>query len=365
MTAAYCYNPNRFRKAQGDDWQSWLSLFDVISSNVTFIDRTANIINPIRSTLPTFLAMPAYDPGFAMTYKECCQSAAQRLLALQESLDVPIRILYSGGIDSSLVLTSFINQLGQQAAERRIQIVMSVESIEENPWMWERLLRRSGFTLINGEAHAGDWDASRILVGGEFNDQLHGSDIYRDLVRWRGDSILDTRYSQGLISEYLRSKIPAQYADTWTAILHQHMQKAPCPIDTVADFWWWLNFSCKWSSVYFRILSHARDTSLINDHYCQKHYFQFYGTDDFQRWSMVDRMHKHQGSWVSYKWHAKQLVAKLCGDEYNQKLKRGSLWRLLSYRRGADIVDDAWQFHDQISIADWYDPNNSFRMTNG
>ena len=121
MTAAYCYNPNRFRKAQGDDWQSWLSLFDVISSNVTFIDRTANIINPIRSTIPNFLAMPAYDPGFAMTYEECCQSAAQRLLALQESLDVPIRILYSGGIDSSLVLTSFINQLGQQAAERRIQ----------------------------------------------------------------------------------------------------------------------------------------------------------------------------------------------------------------------------------------------------
>lgn len=363
MNQAIAYNPNRFRTYDNIDVQNWLSLFDMISFNVTFIDRTDNIKLPILTTLPNYLKLPVYDPNFSMTYEQCCQLAVQRLLDKQERLDVPIRLLYSGGIDSSLVLASFIKQLGQESAQNRIELVMSMESIEENPWMWNKIIRRSKFKILNGEAHSGDWDTSRILVGGEFNDQLFGSDIFKDLVRWRDDSILSQPWTESLMTEYhLHKGLPIKLAEMWTEIFSQHLRNAPCEIKTVADWWWWVNITCKWSSVYFRILTHARNYKIISQDYLETYYCQFYGLPEFQKWSMIDRHHKHQGTWLSYKWHARQLVSDFLGDNgFSQKLKRGSLWVLLSNKNGAEIIDQSYQYHWNITPSDWYNEDNSFR----
>ena len=76
---------------------------------------------------------------------------------------------------------------------------------------------------------------------------------------------------------------------------------------------------------------------------------------------MVDRTHKIKGSWDTYKWHARQLVADFCGQEYTQKMKRGSLWRLLGYKRGAELIDSNYNYVMNVNAADWYEPNNSFK----
>lgn len=361
MTSAYCFNANRFKNLPGEDVRRWNTLFELINFNVTFIDRTGGITMPIRSSFPKQLAMPTYDPQFSMTYEECCQFRAREILAKQEQLDVPIRLLYSGGIDSSLILTSFIKEIGLAETEKRVQIVLSVESIEENPWMWERVLRRSNFAMINGEKHASDWSRDRILVGGEFNDQLMGSDLYKDIVRWKGNGILNQPWTDDLMTEYYMRKLPIEDAEMWTRILGTHLRNAPCPVDTVADWWWWINFSCKWSSVYFRILMYARDYSNIDETYLNNYYYQFFGDDNFQKWSMVNRTQKINGSWDTYKWHARQLVADFCGQEYTQKMKRGSLWRLLGYKRGAELIDSNYNYIMDVNAEEWYEPNNSFK----
>lgn len=361
MRSAYCFNANRFKDLPGEDVRRWNTLFELINFNVTFIDRTGGIVMPIRSSFPEQLAMPTYDPNFGMTYEECCQARVREILAQQEAKDVPIRLLYSGGIDSSLILTSFIKELGLAETEKRVQIVLSVESIEENPWMWERVLRRSGFQMLNGEAHAGDWNRDRILVGGEFNDQVLGSDLYKDVVRWRGDSILDQPWTEDLMTEYYLRKLSPADAEMWTRMFSAHLRRAPCSVETVADWWWWINFSCKWNSVYFRILMYARDHANITADYLNNYYYQFFGDENFQKWSMVNRTDKIKGSWHTYKWKARELVADFCGQEYVQKMKRGSLWRLLGYKRGAELIDDQYSYVMDVNAADWYQPNNSFR----
>jgi len=135
---------------------------------------------------------------------------------------------------------------------------------------------------------------------------------------------------------------------------------APCPVETVADWWWWINFSCKWHSVYFRMLMFVHDTANINQQYLDDHYCQFYGDENFQRWSMVDRKHKIDGSLITYKWHARQLVADICGKEYLSKVKKGSLWRLLSFKKSADLLDNDYNYIFNAVPDDWYEPDNSF-----
>ena len=360
MRSAISYNPNRFATLKGEDSRRWLTLFNITNYNVTFADRTGNIVNPIRTSVPSRLAMPAYDPNFTMTYEQCCQARVREILAKQQQLDVPIRLMYSGGIDSSLVLVSFIKEIGLAETEKRLQLVLSIESIEENPWMWERVLRRSKFKMINGEAHGGDWGRDRILIGGEFNDQLLGADGYRDLVQWRGDQILKQRWTESLMFEWYSKKVGDRDGAMWTRIFSEHLRKAPCPIDTVADWWWWINFSCKWSSVYFRVIMFARDQQAITDEYLDNYYYQFYGTDHFQKWAMANREDKIKDGWMSYKWKARQLIADFCGHEYQQKIKRNSLWRLLGYKRGAELIDDQYNFIMTVDPQQWYQPNNSF-----
>ena len=362
MKTCYAYNPNRFRTLDKDDVQRWLSLFSIISFNITFIDRTTVIKVPIKTEIAPQLQMPKYDPTFSVTYEECCQRRAQEILKKQEELDVPIKVLYSGGIDSSLVLSSFIKELGLTEAEKRIQIIMNTDSIEENPWMWHNVIRKSNFKLNSSELFVNEWDNSRILVGGEFNDQLLGSDVYKDLVRWRGNGFLHQPITQDIMTEYHLTKgLSTDLSEMWADLFMQSMQQAPCKVETVADWWWWINFSCKWPSVYFRSLASSKLSSLSQS-YLDNYYFQFFGSDDFQRWSMVDRTHKHRGDFLSYKWHARDLVADFLNEQqYRYKVKRGSLGKVLFHRAKTDVIDTSYNFIHNIDPCDWYNPDNSFQ----
>ncbi len=363
LRSVYFYNANRFKSFTTKDFDLFLSLFKVISFNGCFVDRTNTITIPIRTAIPSKFALPEYEPAFSMTYEECCQEQVRNILSTQDRLDVPIRLLYSGGIDSSLILTSFIQEIGLAETEKRMQLVLTTDSIEENPWMWEKVIRRSNFKFISGERHESDWGRDRILVGGEFNDQLLGFDAYKILIEWRGPQILEQPWSEKFLEEFCILKgLSVHESQVWAELFSKLIKAAPCPIETVADCLWWENFTCEWSSVYFRILSYARTHADIDEEYLDTYYCQFYGTPNFQKWSMVDRTHKHQGSFTTHKWYARGLVADFLGsNEYRQKIKRGSLWKLLGHKKCAEVIDNCYDYHYDISASDWYNPSNDFK----
>lgn len=362
MNDSLCfYSANTLSQLDLPDVKKYRSLFYFINSNISFIDRTGTIQIPFRTYTPDHLKIPSYDPNFSLTYEDCCLLQAQSILKKQEELDVPIRILYSGGIDSSVVLTSFINVLGLKEAEKRIEIYMSVEGMEENPWMWEKILRRSNFKLLDSEKFVADNGRDRILIGGECNDQVCGAEPWKSIIMLKGEDILSKPWTEsGMIEYYLHQGVTEEEAIMWTEIFGNHARNAPCPVETYADWFWWINFSCKWASVYYRKLSFARDVSNINDSYLQNYYYQFFNNDNFQRWSMRNGEIKSQGGWKNYKWQAKQFVAKLCGEEFNKKIKKVSLWRLMVFNPGAKAIDNNYNFIKNLNPVEWYNPNNSF-----
>ena len=362
MSNIVYYNANRFKGTGKPDLVKWESVFSMINYCVSFIDRTNSIKIPIKTAIPPQLVLPQFDSNFKLTYEECCQSRVQEILCKQEQLDMPIRILYSGGIDSSLILVSFIKELGMAQAEKRIELSMTTEGIEENPWMWYNVIRPRNFKIFNAETHGTLWDQSKIIVNGEFNDQILGSDQYMSLVNWRGNRVLSQPWSEQLFVDFCQMKgISVDHSEMWAKLFLDHVKAAPCPVDTVADWWWWINFTCKWNAVYFRMLSYASNSQHINQDYLDNHLYGFFGSDDFQKWSMVDRTHKIQDSILSYKWHARDLVADyLKEDDYRKKLKKGSLWTLLVHKPACDVIDSSYTYHYGINANDWYNPDNSF-----
>jgi hypothetical protein len=367
MTALYNFNPPRFRDvADCSDVKAWQALYDskIVNYGISFADRTGVIKIPLKTAVAPQNIMPAYDPCFNMTYEECCQLSAQKLFERQDRLDVPIRLLYSGGIDSSTILASLIKQVGLAEVEKRVELVLNPTSIEENRWMWEKVIRRSKIRFLTSETHE-DWTSNRILVAGEGNDQLFGSDLFKDLQQWKGTAVFSALWSDELIYEYLHTwkHMPQTHADTWTRLMSAALRAAPCPVETLTDWWWWINFTCKWSCVYFRIANAVSNPDIIDQSYMDDYFCQFFNTEHHQKWSMVDRVNKHKNTQDSYKYHAKELICSFLGDNgYMIKAKRGSLWEIMAHKKKAMAIDANYSFYWDIpDISDYYEPNNSFR----
>lgn len=359
----YAYNPNAFTNANGTDWDRWRSLYKFVNYAVAFMDRTGTIATPVNSVISDKMAMPAYDPNFSSSYYECCVQRASEIMQTQERLDVPIRLMYSGGIDSSLILSSFIESVGLDEASNRIELLMNQESIYENPWMWEKIIRPN-FKILDSDQHASYYTKKNIIVAGEGNDQLFGTDMYRDIVNWGGDGILNLPCTEGRIKDYFSYKnLTEDESDLWFNLLKQQMETTKAPIDTFGDYWWWVNFSCKWSNVFYRMLFYTPTPEIVNQEYLDTYYQQFFNTKEFQLWSLKDREHKHQGNYTTYKFHARDLVADFIGaPEYRKKLKKPSLTHVVRLRHSCDLIDHEYKFHYAINPMDWYQPNNSFNF---
>ena len=358
---AIAYNPNCFVNAQGNDWTRYRSLFKLIGFGVSFVDRTGCIKTPVDTiTLPEF-AIPEYDANFNLNYNDCCLTRARELATLQERIDCPIRIMYSGGIDSSLILSSFIQSIGLSNSAKRIEIVMNYDSVHENPWMWEKFIRPN-FKVINSDLHGSFWNQDYILVGGEGNDQLLGTDIYMDIVAKYGDGILDKMYTEDLIRDYfVRRGLTETEQDLWIGLFREQSKHCPTPINTIAEYWWWINFSCKWASVYHRMMFYVQDSSNISSKYLSMYYQQFFNTNYFQQWSLKDRDHKHQGNYITYKFHARELIADfMSAPGYLKKIKYPSLSNVTKFKYACDLIDSNYKLQYKIEPLDWYNPDNSF-----
>ena len=361
MNTLYTYNPNVFLNVQGADWERWRSLYKLIGFGVSFADRTDVIKTPVRTATPDLLKMPEYQPNFSKTYEECCLSRVDELVALQNRLDVPIKILYSGGIDSSLILTSFIKQLGVAETAKRVIVLLDQESIHENPGLWEKFIRPY-FKIIDSDKYGAEFNSTNIIVAGEGNDQLFGSDIYKDVTRWGGAGTLDQAWTEGLIKDFMLHKgMTSAESDIWFSRYYQLISNTNCSVVTVADWFWYINFSCKWSSVYHRMMFYVQDSNNITHDYINTYYQQFFNTVDFQLWAMVDRQHKHRGDFISYKFHARNLVLDVVKDiRYDIKIKKPSLTNIIKFKYACDLIDNDYKLQYNINPLDYYNEHNDF-----
>jgi hypothetical protein len=357
---AYTYNPNIFRHCAGSDWKRWRSLYKFVNYGVTILDRTGKIKTPIKTELFDQLGMPSYQEDFSLSYKQCCENRVLELVQKQDSLGVPITLMYSGGIDSSMILASFIHVLGVEKTADRVKICMSREGIYENPWAWEKYIRPH-FSVLSSEKYDSMLNRTSIVVAGEGNDQLLGTDIYKNIIQWGGSHYLNLPATVTTITDYLRFKnLTEEEIDLWYSLIQSTVDAAVCPIVTVGDWWWWLNFNCKWSNVYWRMLVYADPSTIDKDYLCN-YYQQFFNTVDFQRWSMKDRTHKIVDSYVTYKYHARELIADMLNiPEYLFKTKKGSLYDLTRSKKSSDVIDADLQFHYGTAPMTWHNPDNSF-----
>lgn len=286
------------------------------------IDRTATLDTGFPYRVIDPIPEPATDGA---SFAEICDRIGRELLARAVEDEKPLQVLWSGGIDSTLVLCSLLE--AAEAVDRLdlLEVVLTIDSVQEYPRFFERYIRGRLRTVHASHPVFGYLDDDKTIVTGEHGDQLFGSDYLARYVPtgtawlpWEDvlhlivtGKLGDPRQAQRVV-DYLRPQI----------------EQAPVPIVTLFDLFWWLNFSLKWQHVTFRTVIYKR-TRHRKTYDALVHFFR---DPRFQAWSLATRSRDDRDAgigtdWSAYKRVAKEAILEFTGDRdyFDHKTKQVSL----------------------------------------
>jgi hypothetical protein len=339
------------------------SLFYLYARNMSIVDRTGTITIPIKTTVLPQCKLPEFSKE-QLDFEEICDTRARNLMNQAVAENKKIVVMWSGGVDSTLILISFLKTCTQQEL-KRIVVLLSKHSILENSnFYYEYVLKN--FTLelvskIDSYLH----DKTSLLVTGECCDQLfpgwqvlNFSSYYKDI------SVFDP-YTENNIIPYIQKRTELSETDSLKlyGLFDKLMGSCPLEITSLYHYFWWMHFTLKWQNVYTRMLMFVDNLDSIN---LEENYTSFYIDPKFQQWSInsidlnVNKLNTVNN--LDYKSACKQIIYKFDKNQdylYN-KGKFGSLNKVVARRDVVDGVDEFGKFHKKIEFSEIYQPANSF-----
>lgn len=244
----------------------------------------------------------------AKSFSDICFDTAKSIYdrAVNENKD--IYISWSGGVDSSCVLSTFL-MLGESTS--KIHVLCSNESISEYPLLYFKLKSENiDIILIKDPSKMLDVYTpivnNNLVVFGWCGDQLYGSDVNNKYPGWFHKDWRD----------FLKYMNMGNTIEKY----EQAFKAYKLPIENCAQFFWWMNFSCKWTHV-------SKVFSLVCGN--TENVVNFYENFDFQNWSIArfDKVdYQPPTNTKYYKPEMKEIIYKYTHDEHykNNKGKVGS-----------------------------------------
>lgn len=364
MKSTYFFNPITVRdKSFRKDILDWGKIYKLLNFAVSINDRTSTLKLPIHQSVYEQCVMPEYK-STSITYEQCCDERAKQIYDLSVELDKPIGIMWSGGIDSTGIVVSFLRNYSMDDLRKRIKIIMSTQSISENPEFYHRFILPN-FPFVSSETLPWLFGNDMILVTGEFNDQLFGSDMIRGLLL-KDKELVSKKIDKDYMLQYVDNQINDKFiSEILCNSIYETSEKHGIVLEKNADWFWWFNFCYKWQTVHFRsyCLTIPKDAHKIDREWDKKYMHHFYQTDNFQLWSMNNPQVREFTEWKDYKKESKQLIYDYDKNEkfYNDKIKNASLYNVFWARMLNECVTSEFEIVEKFEPEEYYNPNNHFK----
>eukprot|EP01065_Artemidia_motanka_P003274 TRINITY_DN11576_c0_g1_i1.p1 TRINITY_DN11576_c0_g1~~TRINITY_DN11576_c0_g1_i1.p1 ORF type:complete len:683 (+),score=80.73 TRINITY_DN11576_c0_g1_i1:50-2050(+) len=272
------------------------------------VDRTGKLGLGLK--MKVLHPIPRRDPFFCKTLDQVMMERAAGLLSRSQSTGEELRVLWSGGIDTTANVVAFL-RCHKEYPRARVVIQYCDRSIAEYPLFWERFLGGNPscpFPCSKIEGHVRDavqlprpGEPRFVVVTGDPGDMLMGTYLMALAFRGRkvGDAynalhygldkpwqevvprllhargLLDGRIEKGR----MESDLPMYHS--WISWITPFVHESPIPIVSTFDFLWWMTYGLKYTHDVLRVL-YNRDTvsqALLDL------VVNFYETNDFDQWS--------------------------------------------------------------------------------
>ena len=240
-----------------------------------------------------------------------CAQRAHDIIGEAQREGLPLRLLWSGGIDSTCVAAALLTALGDKTDQ--LEIAYSQQSVAEYRKFF-RMLKKRGIRLTKIKMVSEALTADALIVTGEHGDQIFGSMLAENIPF----PLLQSPW-RAVIPAHIAEKIGTDAAADMLRWMEPQLAACPIPLVTAYDFLWWANFSMKWQTVSQRILASLETTEerrAVSP--LLRHFFR---TDEFQRWALANPDKKIKEDWASYKYPLKDIIFDFNGDKRYRKNK--------------------------------------------
>lgn len=342
-------------------FKNFRHMFGFFSANFSTTDRTGVIVPPVKTTLLDQCKMPEFIK-VDYNFSELCDKRARQLLDHAKNTNRKLVFLYSGGIDSTLMVVSLLKIATEEELKNNIVLLLSQYSISENPRFFEDHISKKFKLESSYNFHGFLGNDKYVVVNGEGGDQLFGSAVCGNLFKNKGAGLVFHEPTYDIMFQIFQEAIKDEVAsEKIVTILTKLVKAAPIEINTVYHYFWWINFALKWQSVYVRSIAYT-DVKYQNTISLEDNYFIFFNTPEMQLWSMNNTDKLVRDTWSSYKYICKDIIYDYNKDaDYrDNKQKRGSLVSIVQTKPIAKAVGSNIEFYMDKYPENIWEMNNDF-----
>ena len=236
----------------------------------------------------------------------------------------PIRLWWSGGIDSTTALCAL---LSTKPIGAELIILMSEATKVENPSMSQSILNDGFDVKIEWSTKENMWNEQRwwtdgsLNITGECGDPMYGTFVvehhieeidepWKKIFEWDDVDFLYSKPEMRLSKSMpiLSEEDNAYHKEKCIEFCEEFIKDCPFEVRTTFDFTWWLAFTIKWQWIDRRLFQYLENPSNW------RNMESFFNTPEFQKWSMWNHDLKHKGTWKTYKWPSKEFIYKFNRD---------------------------------------------------
>jgi hypothetical protein len=331
-----CQDINIFKQLYHLDADAWI------------VDRTRTLNFPFNEYL---IDKNCIDEAYRQNSKEASVSffdaAVDRANELLDT-DQPLYVLWSGGIDSTAILVSF---LYTNRPLTNVTVILNYSSVTEYKLFYEKFIKLIFKILVTEEAMLlmSLGSLNGIVVSGEQADQLVGSPLSTFIMQRMPEGSLAAECNFDNFNILGKAKgMNDQSIRCWYDLYSSTFDKAPRPIKTMFDLAWWHGFNFKWQKG--SVVMYLRIDKSINVQ-------TFYSGLPFQHWSI-----HYQPDLTNIKSEIKDFVYNFTNDTvyYKTKIKHPSSTLYYAVPASAALTsnfDKIQQKH--FSLTKYHNPDNS------
>jgi hypothetical protein len=328
-----------------------------------FVTRNGEWSLPWKQELIPGFEMPAYDAGYKKSFSEVSDAKARKIADLINQGE-KFAVMFSGGIDSTVIMSALIKNLSPEELQS-VVVCASSETIIENPVFWSKYIQGK-FKILDSNSHKFGTlidlgyrpitaDEGDCMFGTLFGLILYNNfDYYVDGLSAVSKAELqnikykishpDVHFSRyaDLIIRHLGIKEDPNFGKLLYEKYLHNVNTSTVPIHSLHDFFWWLIFNVKYLNCSVRGALYLNDTvdwkdaiySVIN----------WFNDKDYQCWSMANNNNgqKILNTLSTYKMAARDYIWDLDHNDWYRtfKIKLESFWNVGMHQDVSKIQQD-------------------------
>jgi hypothetical protein len=346
----------RERHADYPGMSQWIKLNRFVGNNTSLVDRSGTITMPVRTKLLPWLSIPK-SSEITESFDDICGDRSRQLWEKSKQLDSPLVVMWSGGIDSTLVLCSLLSTASLEDLDRLV-VLLNRESIIEYPWFYHNIILKNQLRVDSSEIWHRYVNDKHIVVTGEGGDQLTGSFVRSLMNKFQFDT---GTFTQSRFNSAFEKIDQARDLSVIKDLVIDCLQKsATVEMQHVLSPIWWMTFCLDWQYRYIDALINLPKyvSHCLCDEFVEKRWVMFFDDDSLQRWAMSNQfllLEEHN------KQTFKEYIFQYTKDRsyLNHKMKQSSMMNIRRCRPARYGIDSTWNLLEDF-VPHHFNKGNSF-----